>query len=249
MTTHIVMLAILAHCPYFPEAGLLADVQAIAATVYFQVALRRVVRCRLYGRVCRLTENPWRNWSTDSFYRTRSFVALFTSALHPRHADFALLCCFFKICLDSFRSSLPNSQVSWLRQLVAGLSERRPWFNRRPVLLRFVEHKVALGQPVLPVLRFCLSVSFRQCATLVQSSVTMVLGVWKMEAWLLVGVWRMEAWLLARRKIYIFFKASGRVQVKNCLLFHGTVPGVKRPEQKVCQVHVRTSGPSEAMLD
>jgi hypothetical protein len=46
MTTHIEMLAILAHCPYFPEAGLLADVQAIAATVYLQVALR-VVRCHV----------------------------------------------------------------------------------------------------------------------------------------------------------------------------------------------------------
>jgi hypothetical protein len=39
MTTHKEMLAILAHCPYFPEAGLLAVVQAITAIVYFQIAL------------------------------------------------------------------------------------------------------------------------------------------------------------------------------------------------------------------
>jgi hypothetical protein len=48
MTTHIEMLAILARCPYFPEAAFLADLEAIAATVYFQVALR-VTRCHLYG--------------------------------------------------------------------------------------------------------------------------------------------------------------------------------------------------------
>jgi len=39
MTTHTEMLAILARCPYFPEAGFLPAVQAIAATVYFQVSL------------------------------------------------------------------------------------------------------------------------------------------------------------------------------------------------------------------
>ena len=37
--------------PTLPGAGLLADVQAIAATVYFQVSPGRVVRCHLHGSV------------------------------------------------------------------------------------------------------------------------------------------------------------------------------------------------------
>ena len=61
-----------------------------------------------------------------------------------------LCCCFFKTSLDSFLSPLLNSDVSWLRRLVAGLSKRRPRFSRRPVLLRFVIHKVALGQVFSP---------------------------------------------------------------------------------------------------
>ena len=39
MTTHIEMLAILARCPYFPEAAFLPDLQPIAATAHFHVAL------------------------------------------------------------------------------------------------------------------------------------------------------------------------------------------------------------------
>ena len=150
----------------------------------------------------------------------------------------SLLCCFLKISLDSFLSSLLNPDVSWLRRLVAGLSKRRPWFNRRPVLLRFVEHKVALEQVVLPVLR-CLPVSIIP-PMLHTRSVICYDASWRL---------RNGGLIAARRENYIFCKASRPLRVKNCFLFHGTVPGAKRPEQEVCQVYVRTSGPSEAMLE
>jgi len=41
---------------------------------------------------------------------------------------------------------------SWLRLSVADLSARRPWFNSRPVLVKFVMYVVTLGQVLLPYL-------------------------------------------------------------------------------------------------
>jgi len=35
--------------------------------------------------------------------------------------------------------------VPWLKQLVTGLSPRRPGFNPSPILFRYVLDKVALG--------------------------------------------------------------------------------------------------------
>jgi hypothetical protein len=60
--------------------------------------------------------------------------------------------------------------VSWLRWSVTGLSARRPVFNTRPVLVRFVFDKLALRQGFLQVLAFSLSVSFLQCSYSYSSS-------------------------------------------------------------------------------
>ena len=99
----------------------------------------------------RLTENPCRSWSIDSFFRSGSFVARLQAPYILDTLIVALLCrFFFKIGLDSFLSPLLNSDVSRLRRLVAGLSKRNPWFSRRLVLLRFVIYKVALGQVFSP---------------------------------------------------------------------------------------------------
>jgi len=43
--------------------------------------------------------------------------------------------------------------VPWLRRLVAGLSQPKPWFYLRSVHVRFVVDKVPLGQVFLEVLR------------------------------------------------------------------------------------------------
>jgi hypothetical protein len=43
--------------------------------------------------------------------------------------------------------------VPWIRQLVAGLSVRRPGFDPRSVLEGFVVNKVAVGQVFVPVFR------------------------------------------------------------------------------------------------
>ena len=50
--------------------------------------------------------------------------------------------------------------VPWLRQLVVGLSPRRPWFYPRPDHMGFVSAKGELRQAFLRVLRFPLLVSF-----------------------------------------------------------------------------------------
>jgi hypothetical protein len=54
--------------------------------------------------------------------------------------------------------------IPWLRQLIAGLSLSRPKFDPRPVHVRFVVGKVALGQVFLQVYGFPLSVSFHHCS-------------------------------------------------------------------------------------
>jgi len=43
--------------------------------------------------------------------------------------------------------------VPWLRLLVAGLSQLKPWFDLRSVHVRFVVDKVPLGQVFLEILR------------------------------------------------------------------------------------------------
>jgi hypothetical protein len=48
--------------------------------------------------------------------------------------------------------------------LFNGLSPRRPRLQPRPVSVRFVVHKVAVGQALLRVLQFLLSVSLRLCS-------------------------------------------------------------------------------------
>jgi hypothetical protein len=57
--------------------------------------------------------------------------------------------------------------LPWLGRLVAGLSKLCPGFDPRLVNVRFVVHKVVMGQVSLPILLFPLSVSFHQCSTLV----------------------------------------------------------------------------------
>lgn len=48
---------------------------------------------------------------------------------------------------------------------------QRPGFNPRPIHVRFIVDKVALGQVFLRVLRFPLSVPFHQCSRLTFISV------------------------------------------------------------------------------
>jgi hypothetical protein len=43
---------------------------------------------------------------------------------------------------------------AWLWRLALGLSQQRPVFHFRPVHVRFVVDKLALGQALLPVLQF-----------------------------------------------------------------------------------------------
>jgi len=52
--------------------------------------------------------------------------------------------------------------VTWLRRVVAGLSQRRHGFVPKTVHVRFVVDKAVLGQVFLSVLRFFPSVSFHQ---------------------------------------------------------------------------------------
>jgi hypothetical protein len=54
--------------------------------------------------------------------------------------------------------------VTWLRRLVAGLSQRRPGFDTRSVHVRFVVDEVALGLVFLRVVGFPLSISFHWCS-------------------------------------------------------------------------------------
>jgi hypothetical protein len=61
---------------------------------------------------------------------------------------------------------LSHGTVLWIRQLVAGISSRRPDFDPRSVHVRFVVDKVALGQVFFRVLRFFPCVSFHQCSIL-----------------------------------------------------------------------------------
>lgn len=106
----------------------------------------------------------------------------------------SLLCCFVKISLDSFISSLLNSDVSWLRRLVAVLSKRRSWFNRRPVLLRFVEHKVELEQVVLPVFR-CFPVSIIPPTLHTRSVICYDVG-WRLRNGGLIAGWTSNLYFL-----------------------------------------------------
>jgi hypothetical protein len=64
-----------------------------------------------------------------------------------------------------FQSNILPQAVPWLRQLVTGLSPRRPGFNPGSVHVGFVVDKVALGQGFPQVLQFPLSISFHQCST------------------------------------------------------------------------------------
>jgi len=57
--------------------------------------------------------------------------------------------------------------LPWLRRLFAGFSKLCPGFDPRLVHVRFVVHKVAMGQVSLPVLHFPLSASFQQSPTIV----------------------------------------------------------------------------------
>ena len=146
----------------------------------------------------------------------------------------SLLWCFLKISLDSFLSSAKF----WC--LMARAVSRRPFKEKALVQSQASATEVCwtqngAGTGCSP------SISAFACqyhSANAPHSFTM-----------LDGVWGMEAWLPAGRAVYIFCKVLRPVQVKNCLIFHGTVPGAKRPEQEVCLVHVRTSAPSEAMLD
>jgi hypothetical protein len=49
---------------------------------------------------------------------------------------------------------MADSVVPRSRRLLAGLSKRRPWFSHRPMFVRFVVHKMALGRVCLRVSRF-----------------------------------------------------------------------------------------------
>jgi hypothetical protein len=60
-----------------------------------------------------------------------------------------------------------HDAVPWLRRLALGLSQHGPVFDPMSVQVIFVVDKMALGQVFLPVLRFPLSVRFRQCSVLI----------------------------------------------------------------------------------
>ena len=71
-----------------------------------------------------------------------------------------------RITIFSHTSALTMAML-WLRVLVSGLSSWRYIFDPRPGNVGFVVDKVALGQIFLSVPCFLLSVSFRQCSTLI----------------------------------------------------------------------------------
>jgi hypothetical protein len=54
--------------------------------------------------------------------------------------------------------------VTWLRQLVAGFSPRRPGFDSGPIHVGFVVDKVALGRVFPEYFGFLLSMSFHRCS-------------------------------------------------------------------------------------
>jgi hypothetical protein len=57
--------------------------------------------------------------------------------------------------------------MAWCRRLVAGILPWKPGFDPRSVQVRFVMGLVALGQVLLGVLRFPLSVSCQQCSVFI----------------------------------------------------------------------------------
>ena len=79
---------------------------------------------------------------------------------------FSIGCSLFRSLKRPHRLSVPRSRSEPSVRRVAGLSSWRTSFDPRPYHVRFVVHKVAIGQVSLPVFQFPLSVSFHQCSTL-----------------------------------------------------------------------------------
>jgi hypothetical protein len=78
----------------------------------------------------------------------------------------SVIALLFNICLTIMNSVLVCSYeahndlnvsslfLPWFGQLVAGLSPQKPGFDPRPVHMKFIVDRVALGQAILQVLQF-----------------------------------------------------------------------------------------------
>jgi len=73
---------------------------------------------------------------------------------------------------DVCTRSLVFRAMPWIRQLAASLSLERHKLDTKPVHMRFVMDKVALGQVFLQVYGFPLSVSFHHCSIHLHLNIT-----------------------------------------------------------------------------
>lgn len=194
----------------------------------------------LVGGVCRLAENPWRSWSTNSFYRSRSFVALFTSAPHSRHAD-----CFPPMLLLQDQSRLFPLASTKFWCLMPWAVSRRP-FKAKVLVQSQASATEVCWTPSGDGTGCSPSTSVFACQYHSANAAHSFSHL--LRWWLASEEWRLN-WREGE-KFILFTKRPhlSRWKTASCsMVQYQEQSGRSRKHAKY--TYVRTSGPSEAMLD